>query len=356
MNQEVEKPKEKVETHVSEEKKQLVRDLAELMNKKTVMLVSIKSLPDALFQSIKKKLRGKAVIKVAKKSLVNFALEHAKNEHLKELEKHVREDSAILFSDDDAFEISGFLSDNKVPAKAKIGQEAPEDIEIKAGPTSLLPGPDISALSGVGLTPKVEAGKIHILKDKILVRKGEAISEEKASVLQKLDITPFEVGLEPLVAFSEGKVYVDIKIDREATLAELVDAYSRGLAFAVELGYPSGETIGYLIGKAGGHESALNGLVKTKVSDTPKEEAEKDGDNKSAEDVAEDSADNSEGAESSPVGSGEEKVEEKAEEKKPAEEGSESAKGEVKEVPKAHELAKKVGEETQEDKTEGEGK
>ena len=332
MNQELEKPKEKVETHVSEEKKKLVRDLAELMNKKTVMLVSIKSLPDALFQSIKKKLRGKAVIKVAKKSLVNFALEHAKNEHLKELEKHIKEDSAILFSDDDAFEISGFLSDNKVPAKAKIGQEAPADIEIKAGPTSLLPGPDISALSGVGLVPKVEAGKIHILNDKILVRKGEAISEAKASVLQKLDITPFEVGLEPLVAFSEGKVYLDIKIDREATLAELIGAYSRGLAFAVELGYPSGETIGYLIGKAGGHGRAINDLVKTEG------ESDKAEENKSAEDSAVESEDNKETSSDSTEGA--DSVEKVGEDEK-KEEVVESAKGEVKEVPSAHELAEK---------------
>ena len=78
-----------------------------------------------------------------------------------------------FFSDTDAFEISGILADEKSPAKAKPGQESPEDIEIKAGPTELLPGPDISALSAVGLQPKVEEGKIAIAVDATLLKKGE---------------------------------------------------------------------------------------------------------------------------------------------------------------------------------------
>ena len=268
---------EDVKTHVSDEKKKLVKDLAELMKKKTVMVISIKGLPAAQFQDIKKRLRGRAIIQVAKKSLVDFALDHCGIKELQGLVNYVDADVALLFSDEDAFEISGFLADNKSPAKAKEGQEAPEDIEVKAGPTSLLPGPDISALSAVGLQPKVEGGKIAILNDAILCKKGEVISAAKVSILAKLDITPFEIGLEPVVAFDgdEKKVYVDIKIDKEGFMRELLGDYSKGVGFAVSLDYVCKDTLTYILGRAGSHECAINSLIKEDAPEVKTGEEEK---------------------------------------------------------------------------------
>jgi large subunit ribosomal protein L10 len=258
--------------HVSEKKKQIVKDLAGLLNKKTTLICSIKNLKASQFQSIKKKLREIAVVKVAKKSLIDFALEHAKNEEFKALVPHITSDYALIFSDEDAFKLSGILADNKTPAKAREGQEATEDIWVKAGPTSLAPGPDISALSAVGLQPKVEGGKIAIAKDTLFVKKGEAISAEKVSILAKLDITPFEIGLEPIAAFSQGKVYVGIKIDKKGTLEDLLEKYSRSLAFAVSVDFLNKETMPFILGKAASHENALKGLIKEEVVEEKKEE------------------------------------------------------------------------------------
>lgn len=303
-----------VEAHVSEFKKQTVANLQELMKKKTVMLVSIKGLPSAQFQEIKKNLRGKAIIKVAKKSLVDLALENSESSELKKLVKLVDADTAILFSDDDAFEISGFLSENKSPAKAKEGQEAPEDILIEAGPTSLLPGPDISALSGVGLQPKVENGKISIVNDAVLCKKGEQISSDKVSILAKLDITPFEVGLEPVAAFYDGKIYEGIKINKQETLDALLNDYSRGLAFAVSLDYVNDSSLTFILGKAAAHGNAIDSLIK---EDAPVEEAkaEEKKEETTEEPKAEEADESKE--ESVEESKEEEKVEEKTEEAKP---------------------------------------
>jgi large subunit ribosomal protein L10 len=262
----------KPKAQVSEAKKKIVKDLTELMQKKTVMIVSIKNLPSSQLQDIRKKLREKALIKITKKSLIDFALEHSKNEKLADLVKYIKEDCAILFSEEDAFELSGFLSENKIPARAKPGQKAPEDIKIEAGPTDLLPGPDISALSSVGLQPKVEKGKINIMKEKILVKKGEIIDEGKASVLTKLDISPFKIGLEPIAAFSMGKIYIDIKIDKEKTLEDLQEDFSKALAFAVSINYPAKQALVYILSKANAHEKALNNLIKQDISEEGKKE------------------------------------------------------------------------------------
>jgi len=248
-------------THVSDAKKAKVAELAEAMKKKTVMVVSIKGLPSAQFQEIKKKLRDRAQIQVAKKSLVRFALDHCGIKELHELVPFVEDSTAILFSDSDAFEISGVLAQEKSPAKAKAGQIAPIDIEVQAGPTELLPGPDISALSGVGLIPKVEDGKIAIQQDKVIAKEGDTITEALASIMAKLDIIPFEIGLEPVAAFMDGNVYTDIKIDVDGVVGDLENAFGRALPFAVAIGYVVPETLDPILGAAKAHEGVLTRAV-----------------------------------------------------------------------------------------------
>jgi len=251
----------KPKAHVSEDKKKRVKSIADKLKSKTVMIVSVKGLPSAQFQDIKKKLRDKAHIKVVKKNLLNFAIEHAGNQEIKKLEEYNGDSTALLFSDHDAFEISGILADNKSPAKAKAGDIAPSDVEVKAGPTSLLPGPDISALSAVGLAPKVEDGKIAIMQDKVIAKEGDTITEDMASIMAKLDIIPFEVGFEPVAAFMVGHVYTDIKIDKEGFLEEMLAMYGRVLPFAVEIGYPAAETLDFMLAKAGVHEGIIARVV-----------------------------------------------------------------------------------------------
>lgn len=133
--------KENKKTHVSEEKKKTVKELTELIKKKrTILIASIKSIPSSQFQEITKKLREKAIVKVPKKNLIFRALESSDDKNLEKIREQIKENVAVLFSDIDCFELAAELVKNKTPAKAKAGQEAPEDIEIPAGPTELIPG------------------------------------------------------------------------------------------------------------------------------------------------------------------------------------------------------------------------
>ena len=273
------------QTHVNEIKKAKVKELAGQLTRKTVMVISIKELPSAQFQDIKKKLKSKAKIQVVKKSLVNFALDHSGVKELKNLVPYVGDSTAMLFSDDDAFEISGILADEKSPSKAKAGQIAPCDIEVKAGPTDLLPGPDISALSSVGLIPKVENGKIAVQQDKVIAKKGVVITENLASIMSKLDIIPFEVGIEPIAAYMDKKVYVDIKIDKKAMIKSIEEAFSQALAFAVEISYPTKDTIDFIIGKAAIEGNAIDIIIDNNA-EGEKSEKEKTAEGNKSEEIA----------------------------------------------------------------------
>jgi len=254
----------KRENPIPENKIKTVSELSDLLkSKKTVLIASIKNIPASQFQEIGKKLRGKAIVKVLKKNLIFRAIKTSGNEAMKKLEEHVGDSVAVLFSDLESFELASELVESKSPAKAKAGQEAPEDIEIPAGPTDLIPGPAVSELGALGIQIQIEKGKIHIKDAKIIAKQGAKISEGAAALMSKLDIKPFSIGFIPICAFDakESKLYLDIKIDKEATIDELKTASSKALGFAVEIGYTSEDTIKFLLEKANAHASKINRIV-----------------------------------------------------------------------------------------------
>ena len=118
-------------------------------------------------------------------------------------------------------------------------------------------------MGALGILTQIQGGKISIKSPKVVVNKGEKISEGAASVMNKLEIKPFSVGFEPLAAFDtkENKLYSEIKIDKEETLEQLKELFARALAFAVEVNYTSSDTIKYLIGKAGSYGKALEKFI-----------------------------------------------------------------------------------------------
>lgn len=257
--------------HVSEKKKTLISELLDLIKKKkTILIASIKNIPSSQYQEISKKLRGKAIVKVPKKSMIFRALDNSGIEEIKKLKSHVKDSTAILFSDMESFELAAELVSKRSPARAKQGQEAPSDIEIPEGPTDLIPGPAISELGALGIKIQIEKGKIIIKEPKVIVKEGEKISQAAAEVMNKLGIKPFSIGFIPLAAFDaeERKLYLEIKIDREGTLKELKDSFSRALGFAVGISYISHDTIKFLIQKAVMQDRALENLAKENVANT----------------------------------------------------------------------------------------
>ncbi len=246
---------------VPENKKRIVEKLQKLFSQSaSFLIVSVKSLPGSQFQAIKKKLRGKAEVVYVKKSLLILAIEKA---GMKEILPYVKEDCAFLFSKLDLFELSLMLSENKTAVRAKVGQIAPDDITVEAGPTELVPGPVISELGALGLKIEIVGGKINIRERKIIVKQGEGISENASGIMAKFDMKPFFVGFIPLVAFdlNEKKIYKDIIVERDKIIDQIKYEYGKALAFAVSISYPVKETILLILAKAGMQEKAIENLI-----------------------------------------------------------------------------------------------
>ena len=248
---------------IPEEKTEALDEMKENLKKfRTVLIASCKGLPGQQYHEIKKNLRGKAEIKMAKKTLVSRAIDGLESGYLKNLKKELGANVTLFFSDLDPFELSGLLSENQSPSKARTGDIAPENIGVEPGPTELIPGPAISELGAVGLKVAVKDGKLEIMQGAMLAKSGEEISSEVANVLGKLDMKPMKVGFLPLAAYDseDDKVYVGIKINKEETLEELRTLVGKAWGFATNIEYPAKETMSYFIAKAFVEEKALVNL------------------------------------------------------------------------------------------------
>jgi large subunit ribosomal protein L10 len=235
---------------------------------------SLKGLPSRQFQDIKKKLRKQALIIIAKKNILLRAIKELKKESILALQEHVKENCAFAISDLEGFELAAVLIKNKNPIFAKAGQISPRDIEVKEGLTNLTPGPAISEFGALGIQIAVEEGKISIKKTKTIIYKEDIIKENIASLLQKLEIKPFEIGIEPIVIYDlkEEKIYTNININPEKTVKELSSAAGKSLGFAQKISYICKETIGYFLAKANAHAEALSKFAKQENKEEIKNE------------------------------------------------------------------------------------
>ena len=238
---------------VPEQKKKDVRELAGHVDKfKTICVVNMEGLPARQLQVIRNKVRDKATVRMSKKVIIQRALKDAKNKHAEALLEHLKGMPALLFSDVDAFELFQTLKSNQSPAAAKAGQISPRDIEIKAGPTSLTPGPAISTLSAVGLAAGVDAGKITIKKEKVIVKEGEEFTQPVVDVLNLLKIEPMKIGITLVAALQNEEIIISevLDVDVEEFINKIAAAHSDAFKLAIGLNIVTPDTASFLITRA----------------------------------------------------------------------------------------------------------
>lgn len=241
-----------------QEKMKNVEELAKIIKSSPVIgILDLYKMPSAPLQKIKKELYGKAIIKTAKKSLVKMALLKAEK---KQLENFLEGQPALLLTETNPFVLSKMLQKNKSPAAAKAGDVAKKDIVVKAGPTDIPPGPAISTLAKVKIPAKVEAGRIAVVKDHVVCKAGEKVSQEAAAALNLLKIEPMEIGLKLVAAYEKGAIYTKdvLLIDEEKTLADIAKAAQQAFNLAINSGYPTKQTISFMLMKAFMNAKALN--------------------------------------------------------------------------------------------------
>ncbi len=246
---------------VSPEKIAQVDELARaVLARPMTALVGLRGVPAGALQSMRRELRSRdRPIRVAPNSAIRHALEKAAEERpaLRPLLDQVVDQTAILAAEGNPFSLYQEFLKTRSPTPARGGEIAPKDIFVPAGTTNFKPGPIVGELQHAGLPAAIEKGKVILKKDTTIVRAGEVISREVATMLTRLEIFPLEVGLS-LRAVVEGPTFYPpevLAVDLDAQRADLARAARSALGLALEVGYATPATTPLLLARA--HRRAL---------------------------------------------------------------------------------------------------
>ena len=223
-------------------------------------VVGLRGVPAAALQSMRRGLRMRDhPITVAPNSAIRHALEKAaaKRPALAPLLEHVQDQTAVLSTEGNPFSLFQEFLRTRSPTPARGGEVAPADIFVPSGTTSFKPGPIVGELQHAGFPAAIEKGKVVLKKDTTIVRAGQTISREVAGMLTRLEVYPLEVGL-TLRALVDGTTFYPpevLSVDLDERRADLSRAARVALGLTVELGYPTPQSVPFLLAKA--HRRAL---------------------------------------------------------------------------------------------------
>ncbi len=250
------------EAHVAPYKKKVVESLVKLFREYPIVgVLDVENLPAPQLQKMRAQLRDKVNITMTKKRLMKLAIEQVKGEKkgIENLLQYMKGMPALMFTNENPFRIYNTINKSKSPAPAKPGQTAPKDVAVKAGPTPFAPGPIIGELGAVGIKTSVEGGKVAIKENAVVVKEGEAIGENMASILSRLGIEPMEIGLDVKAIYEEGIIYEKdiLAFDEGEYKGKIMQAHSWAFNLAIEAGIKNTDTTEFLITKAEMESRAL---------------------------------------------------------------------------------------------------
>jgi len=259
--------------HIPQWKLDEVEHLVDLFKKnKVVVVIEVANINDKQIQDVRKKLRGKAIFRMSKKSLQIRAIEKYKKEskkpNLDELTKNIAAQTSFAFTNMDPFELKRIFEENKWMVPAKPDEVTPVDIWVSAGDTGLPTGQVISELNmTLRLPTRIQNDTIWIREDTQTHSAGDFVSIKQAAVLKKLGVTPIESIIKIHFAWNDGEIISDdvLYMDMEAFQQDILSCYVGAQKVALDLGIIDKETIEPLVQKA--NREALNLLIKLEIFD-----------------------------------------------------------------------------------------
>ncbi|EEQ98184.1 ribosomal P protein, putative [Perkinsus marinus ATCC 50983] len=236
-----------------------VKDLLDTCEK--ILIASVDHVGSNQLQQIRIGLRGKAIIVMGKNTMLRTALRQYEEEHdadLGHLLNVIKGNIGLIFCMAPIDEIREIISQHKVPAMAKAGMVAQCNVDIPAGPTSLDPS-QTNFFQALNIATKIVKGSIEISNDVALVTKGSKVTASQQALLMKLNIRPFEYGVELESIYDNGEVYDAAALDISDD--DLVEKFMHGVtyfaAFSREAGIPNEATLPYAINNAFRNIAAL---------------------------------------------------------------------------------------------------
>jgi len=216
-----------------------------------IVLVTCDNIGSKHMQNIRKGLRGRGVLLMGKNTLMRKAIKMAKESHpeWQELLPEIWGNIGLVFTHEQLGGLKDKLLESRVPALAKVGLVAPQDVLLPAQVTTLEPT-KTNFFAALDIATKITRGCVEILADVKLCTEGRKVGSSEAALLQMLDMKPFTYGLKLVSCYDEGNVFPADLL--KVTPADIYKAFAAGVgqvaALSLAIGYPTLPAFPHVVG------------------------------------------------------------------------------------------------------------
>ncbi len=250
-----------------ERKTRIINELRELFSKhETVFVINLHETSNRVLQEYRFWLRrrGAKIVK-AKNTLVLIALRQLMGSVSEEIERIFTGENLLIFTNENPFELAKWIWETGVRREAMPGDVAPFDLVVPAGNTNMGPGPIMSKFGKLKIPIKVQDGKIWVVRDTVVAKKGDKINEDAAEILKKLNVKPIFETLNIKAAIIKSKYVIttdELRIDTKTYRTMIEEAARGAFNLAVNTAYPAPEVLRVSIAKA--YMEAINLAVNAR--------------------------------------------------------------------------------------------
>jgi len=237
-----------------ERKARYVVDLLDCLERyKNILIVQCDNVGSSQMQKVRIALRGKGQLLMGKNTIIRkFVREQvATNPRLESLLPFVFGNIGFVFTNAELRDVRTLIVSNKVPAAAKTGTIAPNDVHVPAGPTGLDPG-QTSFFQALNIATKIEKGAIAIINPVHLIKKNDKVTASHVALLTKLNIQPFFFGFRVSDIYEDGATYSSDILDMtpEVLSTKFLNGVSKLAALSLAISYPTQASLPHLISNA----------------------------------------------------------------------------------------------------------
>jgi large subunit ribosomal protein L10 len=240
-------------TSYPQKKTQMYQQLQELPKKyKVLSIIQMQKVRSTQILPLRKILKDDVEFVSIKDKIAKKAFADSNVPGIKEILKEISGQCMLIFTNMSPFKLNVLLAKNKIMMNARGGDIASVDVVVPAKNTGIAPGPMLTEFKNAGIPTKIDQGTIWIAKDSTPVLKGEAISEQLAAILGKLDIKPVEAGISLYTALEDGVKYAEeeMVIDVEKVKEQIGQAHQEAVSLSIEAAYITADNILQILGKA----------------------------------------------------------------------------------------------------------
>eukprot|EP00796_Vickermania_ingenoplastis_P008672 gene8673-6096_t len=224
-----------------------------------VLFVGMNNVRSQQVHDVRAALRGKAEFVMGKKTLqAKIVSKRANSDNATDEDRHFNSEceasnlltgnSGLIFTNEEIHEITTILDNFRVKAPARVGAVAPCDVIVPAGNTGMEPT-QTSFFQALNIATKIAKGTVEIVSDKKVLNTGDKVDNSTATLLQKLNISPFYYQVEVLSVWDRGVLFTseDLKITDDSVEKLLIDGISNLSAMSLGAGIPTATNIGSML-------------------------------------------------------------------------------------------------------------